>query len=76
MAGPKRDGSWAGLGTGWTITSMILGGMLAWGLIGYGVDRLAGTTNIFTAVGIVLGAAGSIYVVYLRYGREQGGGGA
>jgi hypothetical protein len=62
------------MGTGWTITSMILGGMLAWGGIGYGIDWLAGTPNIFTAIGFVLGGGGGIYLVYLRYGRERGGG--
>jgi ATP synthase protein I len=73
MAGSERSKSWAGLGTGWTITSMILGGMLAWGGIGYGIDWLAGTPRIFTAIGFVLGGGGGIYLVYLRYGRERGG---
>lgn len=76
MAGSERDKSWAGLGTGWAITSLILAGILAWGGLGYLVDRLAGTSRIFTAVGFVLGAAGGIYLVYLRYGREGGGDGA
>lgn len=74
MAGSEPSKSWAGMGTGWTITSMILGGMLAWGGIGYGIDWLAGTPNIFTAIGFVLGGGGGIYLVYLRYGRERGGG--
>jgi hypothetical protein len=52
---------------------MILGGMLAWGGIGYGIDWLAGTPRIFTAIGFVLGGGGGIYLVYLRYGRERGG---
>lgn len=74
MAGPERQGSWAGLATGWAITSIILAGMLTWGGLGYVVDRLAGTSRIFTAIGMVLGAAGGIYLVYLRYGREERGG--
>ena len=40
-----------------------------WGGIGYLVDRLAGT-SVFVAVGIVLGAAAGIYIVYLRYGKR------
>ena len=74
MTGSERSSAWAGMGTGWTITSMILGGMLAWGGIGYGIDWLAGTSRIFTAIGFVLGGGGGIYLVYLRYGRERGGG--
>lgn len=71
MTGPERDKSWAGLGTGWAITSTILAGILTWGGLGYVVDRLAGTSRIFTAIGFVLGAAGGIYLVYLRYGKER-----
>jgi F0F1-type ATP synthase assembly protein I len=65
------------LGIGWAITATMVGGIAAWGLIGYLVDRLLGTTRLFTAVGVVLGAGGAIYVVYLRFGkRERDGGGA
>ncbi|MCI0632706.1 MAG: AtpZ/AtpI family protein [Actinobacteria bacterium] len=69
MAGSSRDGAWAGFGTGWTITSTLLAGIAVWGGIGYLVDRLAGT-SVFVAVGIVLGAAAGIYIVYLRYGKR------
>ena len=48
--------------------------LLAWGAIGYGIDWLAGTSRVFTAIGFMLGGAGGIYLVYLRYGREGGGG--
>ena len=70
MAGSSRDGAWAGLGTGWTITSTLLAGIAVWGGVGYLVDRLAGTSGVFVAVGILLGAAGGIYIVYLRYGKR------
>jgi hypothetical protein len=64
------------MGLGWAITATLAGGMLAWGAIGYLVDWLVGTDrNVFTAVGIVLGAVGGIYVVYLRHGRGNGGDG-
>jgi F0F1-type ATP synthase assembly protein I len=46
--------------------------MLAWGLVGWLIDKLAGTTNdVFLAVGIVLGGAGGVYSVYLRYGKDD-----
>jgi len=45
--------------------------MLAWGGIGYLVDRLASTGKVFTAIGMVLGAAGAIYLVWLKYGKER-----
>jgi len=64
----RRDSAWAGMGTGWSITSTLIAGMLAWGGIGYLVDRLLGT-QVFAGIGIVLGGAGGVYIVYLRYGR-------
>lgn len=73
--GPDRRSGWEGVGTGWVIVSMLLGGIAAWGGLGYLVDRLVGTDGVFAAIGIVLGAAGSTYLVYLRYGREGGGDG-
>jgi F0F1-type ATP synthase assembly protein I len=38
------------------------------------VDRLAGTYPLFTAIGLIVGVAGGIYLVYLRWGREQSDG--
>lgn len=57
------------MGTGLTIASTLLAGMLVWGGIGFLVDRLIWSTRVLTAVGIVLGAAAGGYIVYLRYGR-------
>lgn len=73
MAGSERDGAWAGMGIGWAVTATLVGGILVWGSLGYLADRLLGIEpRILTAVGIVLGAAGAIYLVYLRFGKEQG----
>jgi F0F1-type ATP synthase assembly protein I len=43
------------------------------GGIGYLVDRLAGLHQVFLPIGIILGGAGGVYIVYLRYGRGNGG---
>jgi len=71
----QRDDAWTGMGTGWAITSTMVGGIAAWGGIGFLADRWFGTDGVFFAVGAVLGAAGSIYLVWLRYGRGEGGDG-
>lgn len=77
MAGSGRDGAWAGMGTGWAITATMVGGIAVWGSLGYLADRLLGITpRILTAVGMVLGACGAIYLVYLRYGKGDRDGGA
>jgi len=68
-AGPDRTDAWSGVGAGWAVTATLLAGILAWGGLGYLLDRLIGASRIFTAIGIVIGAGGGIYLVYLRYGR-------
>jgi F0F1-type ATP synthase assembly protein I len=73
MPGTSRSDAWSGMGTGWGITATMVAGMLVWGGAGYLVDRLAGTSHVFAAIGIVIGAAGAGYIVYLRYGKEDRG---
>ena len=74
MAGSGGDGAWAGMGIGWAVVATLVGGIAVWGGLGYLADRLFGITpRILTAVGIVLGAAGAIYLVYLRFGKGEEG---
>lgn len=61
------------MGTGLAIASTMLAGMLVWGGLGYLVDRLVWSSRVFTAFGIILGAAAGGYIVYLRYGRSDRG---
>jgi hypothetical protein len=63
------------MGLGWTITGTLIGGIFAVGGIGYLVDRLVGTEHVFTGIGFVVGAAGAIYAVYLRFGKGDEGDG-
>jgi F0F1-type ATP synthase assembly protein I len=74
MTDPKPDSAWNGMGTGWTITSYMIGGIAIWGVLGFLIDRLAGLEHVFLPIGFIVGAAASIYLVWLRYGKEQGGG--
>ena len=69
MSGPRKDDAWSGMGIGWAITSTLVGGIVTVGGLGYLLDRIFDTGSGFTALGIVLGAACAIYIVYLRYGR-------
>jgi F0F1-type ATP synthase assembly protein I len=72
MAGSGRDGAWAGMGIGWAVTATLVGGIAVWGSLGYVADRLLGLNpRVLTAVGIVLGAVGAIYLVYLRFGKGE-----
>jgi F0F1-type ATP synthase assembly protein I len=59
------------MGTAWTLTGTLLAGILVWGGVGYLVDRLVGLRWLFLPIGMLLGAGASIYLVYLRYGRDE-----
>lgn len=69
MNGPRKDDAWAGMGTGWSITSHLVGAIVTVGGLGFLLDRILGTGSVLTAVGIVAGGAAGIYIVYLRYGK-------
>ena len=58
----------ANAGQGWSVLSYLIGGIVVWGFIGWLVDRWLDTGGIATAVGVVLGAAGGVYLVVRRMG--------
>ena len=53
----------------WSIVGSLLSGLIIWGGIGWGLDRWLGTTYLVLA-GMLLGAGASIYLVWLRFGRD------
>lgn len=63
---------WHGLGDAWTALSYLIGGIVVWGGIGFGLDRLLPTAPILTVVGVLIGNAAGIYLVYLRWPIEEG----
>ena len=69
--GTGPDNSMRGMSTGLTISLTMLSALLVWGGVGYLIDRLARTPKIFTAIGMLVGAASGIYLIYLKHGRPQ-----
>lgn len=61
--GPSEDNAF------WTIFGYMLSGLLIWGGIGWGLDKWLGTAY-FLLVGLLLGAGASLYLVWLRFGRD------
>ena len=53
----------------WSIFGYLISGLLFWGGIGWAGDRWLGSTYL-TLVGLLVGAGGAIYLVWLRFGRE------
>jgi F0F1-type ATP synthase assembly protein I len=73
MAGrPDPGDAWRGAGTAWTITGTLLAGIVVWGGIGWLIDRWIDVRALFLPVGMLVGLGASIYLVYLRYGRDDG----
>lgn len=54
----------------WSVMSTLIAGPLLYGLIGWGIDALVGTSRVFLAVGIVIGFVLSFVIVYARHGRD------
>jgi F0F1-type ATP synthase assembly protein I len=56
----------------WSIFGYLISGLLIWGGIGYFLDKwlLHARHHYFALGGLVLGAGASIYLVWLRYGRD------
>jgi len=70
MAGGNGD-AWRGVGTAWALTGTLLSGILVWGGVGYLVDRWLGFEQLFLPIGMLIGVSASIYLVYVRYGRDR-----
>ncbi|MFM8620843.1 MAG: hypothetical protein ACKOCL_02340 [Candidatus Nanopelagicaceae bacterium] len=53
----------------WSIFGYLLSGLLIWGGIGWALDKWLGTTYLLLT-GLVIGITVSIYLVWLRFGRD------
>jgi hypothetical protein len=52
--------------------SLVISGVLLWGLIGWGLAAWL-HSRVFVGLGLVIGGVLGVVLVYLRYGREQSG---
>ena len=66
-SGPEREPSGRGAEMVWSIIGTLVAGVLAWGGIGWLLDRWLGT-SFLVAVGIVVGMAGAFYLIIKRHG--------
>jgi F0F1-type ATP synthase assembly protein I len=68
-SGPEREPSGRGAEMVWSIIGTLIAGVLAWGGIGWLLDRWLGTRYL-VAIGIVVGMAGAFYLIVKRYGSS------
>jgi F0F1-type ATP synthase assembly protein I len=67
--GPEREPPGRGAEMVWSIIGTLIAGVLAWGGIGWLLDRWLGT-RFLVAVGVVVGMAGAFYLIIKRYGSS------
>lgn len=58
----------SGAAQGWAALGTLLAGICVWGGAGWLVDLWLGTTFV-KAIGVIVGAAASIYYVTVRFGK-------
>ena len=63
--GVSGDGTSGGYNAGMAVFSYIIGGIIVWSLIGWGLDYVWGTRWIVLA-GALLGAAGGFYLSHMH----------
>ena len=67
---PRDDDEAAsGASKGWMAVSYLIGGIAVWGFAGWLVERWVDTGGVITAAGMVLGAAGGVYLLVKRMGN-------
>ena len=76
MATNEQQGErWSGMGTGWSITSTMIGGIATLGALGYLIDRLFGHRARVPADRVhPRRRVSASYIIWLRYGRGEGDG--
>ena len=72
MAGqPDRGEGSGGAGVAWSVLGTLIAGLVAWGGIGYLLDRLLGFRALFLPIGLLVGAAGALWLIVIKYGRTR-----
>jgi ATP synthase protein I len=54
----------------WSSISYILAGMAVYGGLGWLIDRWTGHSTLFLPIGVIVGVALSLVLVYVRHGRS------
>ena len=59
-----------GEGQVWGAISTLVAGPAVWGFAGWLADGWLNTTRTCTAIGVVVGFITSLYIVYVRFGKN------
>jgi F0F1-type ATP synthase assembly protein I len=74
MAGePGGGGDRGDAGVAWSVLGLLLSGLAVWGGVGYLLDRWLGFHALFLPIGLLVGAGGALWLILIRYGRNDHG---
>ncbi len=59
-----------GEGLVWSAIGTLVAGPLVWGGAGWLIDRWLETPRVYTAAGVIVGFITSLYIVYIKFGRD------
>lgn len=71
MSGQRGQAPISSESDGWAVVGTLLAGIAFWGGLGWLLDLWLGT-NFIKAIGVLVGAAGGIYLVVLKVGPPGG----
>lgn len=63
----RKQAASKGMDDGWTVTGTLITGIAFWGFVGWALSRWTGWVGFFP-IGVVLGAAAGVYLVYKQAG--------
>ena len=68
MTEGRQSPDQSGANQGWSVLGTLLAGICVWGGIGWLIDLWL-ETSFVKAIGVIVGAAASIYYVTVRFGK-------
>lgn len=75
MEGERQDAPRTSSSTAnaaWSIVSYLLSGILVWGGVGWLIDRWRGGGPVFFPIGVLVGVAAALYLVFVRIHSTDG----
>jgi F0F1-type ATP synthase assembly protein I len=70
MTDRRQPSGMSGIEEGWAVVSTLFAGIVVWGGIGWLIDLWLDTMFV-KAIGVLVGLATAVYVIVVRFGRND-----
>lgn len=72
----RPSGAYSGLMSGmthaWSMVAYLVSGIVIWGGAGLVLDRALGLEPVFLVLGVLVGHAAGVYLIYVRWSEQEG----